>query len=311
MERRQGAVRFASTFRTFIQRPSLICSATCISTLSRICQVFPTLLCADKYGLPLLIAICTNVILDVISINNCLHMLDVAMQYASVAPSIMEKCLCLVDKSSKTVWESEQFSAIGEEALRIILQRDRLTADEDTICSSVDTDEPIPKLPSGRWAASMCTRRNMDISSANLRQVLGKMLFLIRFPLMTVAQLMDGPIKSGLLLQSEGWDIYRYKHATIKLQLPFPTEPRHQARAEGVVNYTVADARELSLKYMCSDWTTIGKLSWGIFVSKETDEELPVLGFYMQCSGYPKSVWTCQFNAELRLLPWKAETAPI
>ncbi|XP_055350028.1 BTB/POZ domain-containing protein 2-like [Paramacrobiotus metropolitanus] len=182
-------------------------------------NAFHTLRCADKYGLPLLGAICTNFILNQIRTDSCLDMLDTAVRYANAAPCVLEKCLSLIDKSTKTVWESDQFCEIGEEALRIILQRDTLTASEDTIYSAVD-----------KWAAQMCIRRNMDASSANRRKILGQTFFLLRFPLLTDAHLMDGPVKNGLLLQSEGWDIYRFKHATVKPELPFPTEPRQSTR---------------------------------------------------------------------------------
>ncbi|XP_055350034.1 BTB/POZ domain-containing protein 2-like [Paramacrobiotus metropolitanus] len=74
----------------------------------------------------------------------------------------------------------------------------------------------------------MCKEKHMDASSANRREVLGQALFLIRFPLLTDTQLLDGPLQSGLLLQSEGWDIYHFKFADIKPPLSFSTEPRHK-----------------------------------------------------------------------------------
>ncbi|XP_055357575.1 BTB/POZ domain-containing protein 6-B-like, partial [Paramacrobiotus metropolitanus] len=147
-------------------------------------NVFDTLTCADKYDLPLLVTMCTDFVLDTVNVNNCLDILDNAVRCAGIAPKILEHCLGLVDESPIAIWESEQFCAIGHEALRIILQRDTLTANEYCICWAAN-----------QWDFNMCKQRNMDTSSANRREILGQMLFLLRFPLLTDAQLLSGPTK--------------------------------------------------------------------------------------------------------------------
>ncbi|XP_055349985.1 BTB/POZ domain-containing protein 3-like [Paramacrobiotus metropolitanus] len=264
-------------------------------------NVFHTLGCADKYDLSHLVFKCTDFVLRALNSNNCLDMLNGAVQYGIRAPEILEKCLCLIDQSAETVLKSENFCEIGPEALRLILQRDTLTANEDTICSSVD-----------KWAASECSRRNMDDSSGNRREVLGQTLFLIRFPLLTDVQLLDGPAQSGLLLQSEGWDIYRYKNATIKPQLPFHTEPRQNVSAEGIIDYTIPDVRELEKRGMVSDPITVRKMLWSIEVERDPEYDVPKMVFYLRCSGCPKmTYWTCRARGEMRLLPWKTGIAPI
>ncbi|XP_055344643.1 BTB/POZ domain-containing protein 3-like [Paramacrobiotus metropolitanus] len=266
-------------------------------------NVFPTLGCADKYDLPLLVAMCTDFVLKDLTISNCLDILDDAVHYDSVAPSILEECLYLIDESPKLIWESEQFSAIGHEALRTILQRDTLTASEDRIWLSVD-----------KWAENMCTRRNLDSSAASRREILGQTLFLIRFPLLTSGELLDGPVKRGLLLKSEERDIFHHKNAAIKPQLPFRTDPRQNVRAVGVINFTIPDVRKVvpGEPYAPSDRITLRNLLWCIYVKNDTDSAPTAFGFYLWCYNPPKSAtWNCQVHAELRLLPWKAGTAPI
>ncbi|XP_055344740.1 BTB/POZ domain-containing protein 1-like [Paramacrobiotus metropolitanus] len=264
-------------------------------------NVFLTLSCADRYDLPSLVVLCTEYIMNKLNVNNCLDILDDAVLYASAAPSILEKCLSLIDESATTIWKSDQFRAIGQEALCTILQRDTLTANEDTICASVD-----------KWAENMCKRKAMDASSANRREVLGQAFLLIRFPLLTDAQLLDGPVKSGLLLQSDGWDILHYKHATIKPQLPFRTEPRQNVRAEGVISFTIPDVRKMQDAFAFSDPITVRKLLWKIGVHKQTDGQRATLCFYLNCSGSPRAAsWTCLVKAEFHLLPWKTGIAPL
>ncbi|XP_055347926.1 BTB/POZ domain-containing protein 6-B-like [Paramacrobiotus metropolitanus] len=269
-------------------------------------NVFSTLGCADKYDLPLLVGMCTDFVLDTLNTSNCLDILDNAILYETSAPSILVRCLCLIDTSAVSVWFSPHFGAIGQEALRIILQRDTLTANEDTICGAVD-----------RWAANVCALRNMEPSSANRREVLGQELYLLRFPLLSHAELLDGPVKSGLLLQSEGWDIFHYKNARNKPPLPFPTKPRQNVRAEGVITCTIPDVRTLEntngyRNTFCSEPIVVRKLLWRMQLVKSFFGGVRSLGMYLQCRGNPEAdSWACQATAEFRVIPWKAETIAV
>ncbi|XP_055330382.1 NADH-cytochrome b5 reductase 3-like [Paramacrobiotus metropolitanus] len=102
-------------------------------------NVFQTLMCADKYDLPLLLALCTDFILGLLNVDNCLHNLDNAVLYANAAPDVLVKCLCLInDESAKTLWQSDQFHVVGQAALQAFDPRDALTAAADDIFSSVE-----------------------------------------------------------------------------------------------------------------------------------------------------------------------------
>ncbi|XP_055332284.1 BTB/POZ domain-containing protein 6-like [Paramacrobiotus metropolitanus] len=266
-------------------------------------NVLQTLHCADKYGLPSLVARCLGFVQHKLRMENFLDILEKMVRYKCSTPKIMEKCLLRIDESSEKVWQSEQFCAIGQETLQIILQRDALSADENTIYSAVE-----------RWATSAFHRKNIEASSANRRAELGAALYLVRFPVMTEAQLLDGPAKTGLLLQSELRDIFHYKHAADKPQLLFPVNSRQdESPAEGVIKWTIADIRELKTTQIYSACTTVRKLQWKIAVRKVIiAKEVTVFGYFLRCSGHAKwASWTCHADAELHLLPWKTETAPL
>ncbi|XP_055357306.1 uncharacterized protein LOC129602332 [Paramacrobiotus metropolitanus] len=232
-------------------------------------------------------------------------MLDNAVRYKYTPPmvegeddDIMEKCLGLIDGSAEGVWQSEKFSGIGQETLQIILQRETLAADEATIYASVE-----------KWAANACSQKDMEASPVNRREMLGAALYRVRFPVLTDTQLMNGPAQTGLLLQSELLDIFRYKHADVKPALPFRTEARqNELRAEGLVNFTVPDVRKLEQRGTLSDPIVIRKLPWRVLVKKHILEGSPRWGYFVKCDVDADSdTWTCEVNAELRLLPWKAE----
>ena len=49
------------------------------------------------------------------------------------------------------------------------------------------------------WANAECQRRELEITADNQRKVLGKALFLVRIPAMSLEDFANGPAQSGLL----------------------------------------------------------------------------------------------------------------
>ncbi|XP_055353017.1 BTB/POZ domain-containing protein 6-B-like [Paramacrobiotus metropolitanus] len=176
-------------------------------------NVVQTLTCADKYDLPLLVEMCRDFISTHLNVDNCLTILENAIRFH--ADVIIERCLQFIDQCVKEVFRSEKFVVVDQKAVVRIFQRDTLSATENDIY-----------LAAERWSLEACKANNFDPSAANRRQMLGEALFLVRFPLLTNAQLADGPIKSGLLLQSEVQDLFQHRFATAKPSLSFPALPR-------------------------------------------------------------------------------------
>ncbi|XP_055356245.1 BTB/POZ domain-containing protein 3-like [Paramacrobiotus metropolitanus] len=181
-------------------------------------DVFPTMQCADKYDLPRLVDRCCDFVFKDLRISNCLLHAENALAWpVHTDNSMVENCLHFVDMHCEEVLQSEQFTQLKHTTVRKIVERDTLSVHENVIYAAVDT-----------WAVAACTRDNLEPSVNNRRQVLGDILYLIRFPLMTDAQLADGPAGSGLLLPSEVLEIYLYRHAaTVKGQLRFTTQSRN------------------------------------------------------------------------------------
>ncbi|XP_055348097.1 BTB/POZ domain-containing protein 6-like [Paramacrobiotus metropolitanus] len=178
-------------------------------------NVFATLCAAGKYDVPRLMKICSDFIANQLGVNNCLTILEQAIQWK--ADSVVQKCLDLVDAKSEAVLRSDPFTTIIPATLRMILQRNTLTARENAVYLAVE-----------RWAAAACARNGLDSSAANRRQMLGDALFLVRFPLLSPQQLADGPGQSGLLSGAEISSIFMHHNASLKptAALVFPTERR-------------------------------------------------------------------------------------
>ncbi|XP_055332283.1 BTB/POZ domain-containing protein 6-like [Paramacrobiotus metropolitanus] len=184
-------------------------------------NVFETIYCADKYSLPLLENLCLTFIKTDLKADNCLMYLENVKRCIHDCVSkagLEEKCLETVDKFSPAVLQSNYFPTVDLEILKMIVQRDSLSADEHTIYTAVE-----------KWSAEACLRGDLEPSPANRRAVLGEVLFLVRFPLLSNKELANGPMKSVLLLETEFWDMHQYNHATSTTnmrQMPFPTVHR-------------------------------------------------------------------------------------
>ncbi|XP_055330127.1 BTB/POZ domain-containing protein 1-like [Paramacrobiotus metropolitanus] len=175
--------------------------------------VFSTLYCAKKYGIPSLVDLCTAFITAKVDKDNCLDVLE-NVQLLDV-DNVVNKCLELVDIYAREILQSERFIRVEQEMLQMILKRDSLPVNENVVYAAVE-----------KWARNACWRSDLDPTDANRRQMLGPTLFLVRFPLMDDAQIANGPGTSGLLTKEELCNIYQYKHATIKPDIPFSAAPR-------------------------------------------------------------------------------------
>ncbi|XP_055350055.1 BTB/POZ domain-containing protein 3-like isoform X2 [Paramacrobiotus metropolitanus] len=166
-----------------------------------------------RYDIPLLTEHCSRFIFGDLNAGSCLTYLENAVKWR--ADEFVDPCLMVVDAYGESILRFKRFIQIERKMLEMILRRSSLRASENAIYVAVE-----------KWATAACTRNNEEPTAANRRRILGEVLFLVRFPLMSDTELLDGPATSGLLLEAELLDIYRHKHATMQPEIPFLVEPR-------------------------------------------------------------------------------------
>ena len=128
---------------------------------------------------------------------------------------LMKRCLDVIDSQTHEALQSDSFTGIDNQTLKLILVRDNLRADEAIVFKSAVC-----------WAVAECTRQGRDTSPQQCREVLGGVLYLIRFPVMTQSDFADGACQSGLLSKQEMIDILLYFAAKNKPKLRFSTISR-------------------------------------------------------------------------------------
>ncbi|OQV16153.1 BTB/POZ domain-containing protein 2 [Hypsibius exemplaris] len=193
--------------------------------------VLPTLYAAKKYVMPQLKAACVNFMRLNIRPQNVFLLLEQAQQ--SDEADLVAQCFDLIDRQTYSVISTDGFLEIDQETLRLVLQRDGLSTREVELWKALN-----------RWTDKECDRRGLerdDVTSR--RKTVGRALFDIRFPLMTLEELANGPIQTGILTAGESRDLFLHYFAKEKPELPFSSTPRQGACGE---EYTVTRFTDVS-----------------------------------------------------------------
>ncbi|XP_055350763.1 BTB/POZ domain-containing protein 6-A-like [Paramacrobiotus metropolitanus] len=155
-------------------------------------NAFATWVAADRYDLPLLVEMASKCVVNTLNVSNCWYYLEKTGRLAADCERLQKKCLELVDVHSDVVFQSKDCDTLPLTSLKLILERDTLTAEENVIYQAVE-----------RWARAACLRSDEEPSPAMRRSKLGDALQLVRFPLLTDVQLAEGPGMTGLLTEQE------------------------------------------------------------------------------------------------------------
>ena len=120
-------------------------------------------------------------------------------------PQLAALCLECIDKNTPEALTADGFTDIDIDTLSAVLDRDSLRIKENKLFAAVL-----------RWSEAECQRQALPVTVENKRSVLGRALYQIRFPLMTVEEFAQGPAQSGILTDRE----------TVSLFLHFTVNPK-------------------------------------------------------------------------------------
>ena len=129
---------------------------------------------------------------------------------------LKDKVLTKIVDEAPAVLSSEDFTKLSKEALHEVLQLNlKITSEIEVFKACI------------KWAENKCQQLQKTIDGANLREVLGDNLCLIRFPTMTIDDINDIVVPRDILTDREGYQLFRYITTKSKPEnLPFPIVPR-------------------------------------------------------------------------------------
>uniref|UniRef100_A0A3Q2YUE2 BTB (POZ) domain containing 6b n=1 Tax=Hippocampus comes TaxID=109280 RepID=A0A3Q2YUE2_HIPCM len=158
--------------------------------------VLATLYAAKKYIVPALARACVNFLETSLEAKNACVLLSQSRLFEE--PELTQRCWEVIDAQAELALRSEGFCEIDAQTLEIILRRETLNAKEAVVFEAV-----------AGWAA-----------------VLGRALFLVRVPAMSLEEFADGAAQSDLLTLEETRNMFLWYTAANKPRLDFPTGAR-------------------------------------------------------------------------------------
>lgn len=87
------------------------------------------------------------------------------------------------------------------------------------------------------WASAECSRRELEPTPHNMRQVLGTVLYLLRIPTMSLDEFANVAVPERIFSPQETIDIFLHYTARNKPQLNYPIKPRIGLLAQVLVYF--------------------------------------------------------------------------
>jgi len=175
--------------------------------------VMTTLYTAKKYAVPALEKHCVDFLKRNLSPDNAFMLLTQARLFDE--PQLSALCLECIDKNTPEALTADGFTDIDIDTLSAVLDRDSLRIKENKLFAAVL-----------RWSEAECQRQALPVTVENKRSVLGRALYQVRFPLMTVEEFAQGPAQSGILTDRETVSLFLHFTVNPKPSVGFLDVPR-------------------------------------------------------------------------------------
>ena len=156
----------------------------------------PLLYSAKKYSITSLEERCSDFLHEGVSPDNTCTILEQAHLFDE--PKLKDKCFDMIYHHSEEIFKSADFGNLCFQCLKTVLESSRLQIGEELIYSACV-----------KWSEEECRRQNLEVNNTNQRQVLGDILFLIRFPIMSPLFFTETVSTANILTADEKVAIYQ------------------------------------------------------------------------------------------------------
>ncbi|CAG9530453.1 unnamed protein product [Cercopithifilaria johnstoni] len=185
-------------------------------------DVMQTLYAAKKYDVKDLILACIRYLTTCLTASNALCLLSQARFFDE--PFLMKRCLQVIDTNTDEALKSPGIRDIDRDTLITVLQRSELDPSSELVIFRAAQS----------WSEAECERREIEVNPSNQRQVLGPVLSLIRFPLMTVHEFGEAAT-SSLLNCEEIAQVFLHLTVVPRPPVSYPTGLRCSGRSRHVL----------------------------------------------------------------------------
>ncbi|XP_052254824.1 BTB/POZ domain-containing protein 6-like [Dreissena polymorpha] len=174
---------------------------------------------AKRFKLGGLVELCSRKLAEGIALDTACTLLEQAHQYQE--PTLEQSCLDFIYKNAHTVLTSPQFSSLCPQCLTKVLESDELRADESVVYKAMLT-----------WASRACNKQKLPVNGDSFNRVLGKLKYLVRFPVLDIDFFSKHVTNDGILTKDEVIEVFKYLHSRTAPNLGrFITRRRAMTRA--------------------------------------------------------------------------------
>ncbi|WAQ93793.1 BTBD6-like protein, partial [Mya arenaria] len=168
------------------------------------------LYCAKKYDVPSLQKICRDFLRKAISVLNVCTVLDESLLFQE--DQLKDECINFISQNTIAVLKTRSFKNLSSNTVKLLLEDDILNCKEIHIYSALKA-----------WGVCECKRNGKNIPTAeNIRDEIGELVKLIRFPTMKHVHFMERSFFDQLL---QGWSLANRKDHSRPLIPPIRLEP--------------------------------------------------------------------------------------
>eukprot|EP00112_Aurelia_sp_Birch-Aquarium-sp1_P026426 Seg937.3 transcript_id=Seg937.3/GoldUCD/mRNA.D3Y31 product="BTB/POZ domain-containing protein 2" protein_id=Seg937.3/GoldUCD/D3Y31 len=205
-------------------------------------NLFPIAYLAKKYYIPSLTDECCKFLLDSLTVENVLKVLSQCVLVDE--KEMANQCLKLVRVRIRELVRTEEFLKLDLQSLKCILA-----------LNTLDIKELDGFLAVDKWCVHQLEQQGKEVTPEGKRELLGNVIDLIRFPTLSIKELTNNCLPSGLITKDQFVDVISFlmsgeSDETDKIEkrrrLPFKTSRRGRSNSSILVD---SDATYVSQSY--------------------------------------------------------------
>lgn len=168
-------------------------------------NTLPILYVSRKYCVEDLVQICAKYLREKMTPESVCEILEQAHTYD--IDDLKNMCLQFIFENGNSVLMSPAFRELCFDCVQQIIKSNDLFVEESDVYNALTS-----------WAAAECARRNLEVVGSNKRQVLGSLLFKVRFPTMDRLFFTDIVSADDILTDSEKISLFQHMFGTFAKQ---------------------------------------------------------------------------------------------
>ncbi|VDI32258.1 BTB/POZ domain-containing protein 3/6 [Mytilus galloprovincialis] len=179
---------------------------------------------ANKYCVTKVVRKCRKLLQEALTVDTVCSTMESAHLFDD--HELHKKCLEMILLEPQKCLQSEAFLHLCPDCLMPIISSDDLIIDEATVLNVLL-----------KWAETECRRQQLTVCDVNIKNVLGKVLYEVRFPVMDIQFFADKVGKRDILSKSERISVFTFLCGSSK-SIPddlFKTTPRGQRQLQTTI----------------------------------------------------------------------------